>query len=70
MTRTLSGTTMLYTVYQTPTCIEIHPGCQDYHSMRVICTSVSYEGAYDAAYASSLRQNLPIIDYVTLQHQA
>ena len=51
-----------YTVYLTPSGIEIYEGCEDFHNYQVICTCTSYESALSMARVSASIKNLPLID--------
>jgi len=56
--------TSYFTVYKTAQAIEVHAGCEDYESMRVICTCLEYQQACEIARLVSNLHHLPVIDFV------
>ena len=54
-----------FTVYQTIAAIELRPGCDDFGSIRVICTTSSYETARRFAQLAAKMNRLPLVDYVS-----
>lgn len=54
-----------FTVYQTDSAIELHPGCSGDEQFRVICTCVYYQQACEIARLVGSIHQLPIRDLVT-----
>lgn len=53
-----------FTVYRTEQAVELHPGCEDYEHLRVICTCVEYEQAFEIAGLVANLHHLPIKNFV------
>ncbi len=54
----------MFTVYESEHGIEVHEGCDDHGTSRVICTCLSYERAIETAQFSAEIHKLPVINYV------
>lgn len=54
--------TDLFSVYKTEQAIEIHRGCNDYQGSYLICTTTSYESAYNFAQAVAQRLGKQMVD--------
>lgn len=54
--------TDVFSVYKTEQTIEIHRGCNDYQGSHLICTTTSYEAAYNFAQAVAQRLGKQMVD--------
>lgn len=54
-----------FTLYQSDHVLELHPGCPDYPSLRLIGSFATYQSAWELACQLSLDKNLKLVNYVT-----
>lgn len=52
-----------FTVYQSTSAIELHPGCPDNAGSRIICTCVQYEQASKIATILGNLHRLPVKNF-------
>jgi hypothetical protein len=52
----------MFSVYRTEFAIELHPGCNDRESARLICTQSSYDNAREFCELLAQQTRLPIQD--------